>query len=252
VTTDWRPAGAHNFRDLGGLPTEDGCRTRPGVLFRSDTVQELTEDDVDVLVHRLGLRLIVDLRGPAEVEREGRGLLADFSVRHVNVPLDSKDERAIPDLSADTLVRHYLGYLQVSAGALAEVFRMLSDDGLPAVVHCAAGKDRTGVTTALLLRAVGVPVDVVAEDYALSGPAIPQILARLRRLPSYADRIDLLPADVHACDARTMAEFLVEVDQEFGSVSGFLRAAGVEPAVVDRLRARLVQGPEAPSDGAPG
>lgn len=241
MSASWRPAGAHNFRDLGGLPTEEGSRTRHGLLFRSDTVQELTEDDVDVLVHRLGLRLIVDLRGRAEVEREGRGLLADSAVRHVNLPLDSKDERAIPDLSADTLVQHYLGYLLVSADTLADIFRMLSDDGLPAVVHCAAGKDRTGVTTALLLRAVGVPVDIVAEDYALSGPAIPQILARLRRLPSYADRIDLLPAEVHACDARTMADFLVEVDEQFGSVQGFLCAAGVEPDVLDRLRARLVE-----------
>jgi protein-tyrosine phosphatase len=241
VNAPWRPVGAHNFRDLGGLPTEDGGRTRPGVLFRSDTVQELTEDDVDVFVSRLGLRLIIDLRGPAEVELEGRGLLAGSAVRHVNLPLDSNDERAIPDLAADTLVQHYLGYLLVSAGALATTFRLLADDGLPAVVHCAAGKDRTGVTTALLLRAVGVPVDVVAEDYALSGPAVPQILARLRRLPSYADRIDLLPADVHACHAETMAEFLSQVEQRFGSVYGFLRDAGVEPDVVARLRGQLVQ-----------
>jgi protein-tyrosine phosphatase len=233
--------GAHNFRDLGGLPAQDGGITRPGRLFRSDTVQELTQDDVDVLVHRLGLRVIIDLRGGAEVELEGRGLLAGSSVRHVNLPLDSKDERAIPDLNADTLVQHYLGYLLVSAGALAQTFRILADNGLPAVVHCAAGKDRTGVTTALLLRAVGVPVEVVAQDYALSGPAIPQILDRLRRMPSYADRIDLLPADVHACHADTMAEFLSQVDQRFGSVQGFLSSAGVEPDVVARLRAQLVE-----------
>jgi protein-tyrosine phosphatase len=243
VTPEWQPAGTYNFRDLGGLPTEDGGRIRSGMLFRSDTMQELTEDDVEVLVERLGLQLVVDLRGPAEVEREGRGLLAGFPVRHVNLPLDSKDDRAIPDLALDTLVQHYLGYLEVSAGALAEAFRVLADDGLPAVVHCAAGKDRTGVTTALVLRAVGVPAEVVAEDYARSAPAVPQVLARLRRLPSYADRIDQLPVDVHACEAQTMTQFLTEVDTQFGSVPAFLVDAGLESAVVPRLRERLVEPP---------
>lgn len=76
MTADWRPAGTANFRDLGGLPTENGGRTRSGRLFRSDTLQELTEPDVDVLVHEIGLRLVVDLRASGEVETEGRGLLA--------------------------------------------------------------------------------------------------------------------------------------------------------------------------------
>jgi protein-tyrosine phosphatase len=241
VNVGWQPAGTHNFRDLGGLRTEDGGRTRPGLLFRSDTVQELTGEDVDVLVHRVGLRLVVDLRGAAEVEREGRGLLAGSPVRHVNLPLDSKDDRAIPDLALDTLVQHYLGYLAVSPGAIAQAFRVLADGGLPAVVHCAAGKDRTGVTTALVLRAVGVPADVVAEDYARSAPAVPQVLDRLRRLPSYADRIDQIPVDVHACEAETMTAFLASVDDQFGSVPGFLADAGLKPDVVERLRARLVE-----------
>lgn len=240
MRSDWKPAGTHNFRDLGGLPTDDGGRTLPGLLFRSDTVQELTDADVQVLVSELGLRLVIDLRGAAEVEREGRGLLAGFPVQHVNLPLDSKDERAIPDLAVDTLVQHYLGYLAVSADALLQVFRLLADDGLPAVVHCAAGKDRTGVTTAMVLRAVGVQADAVAQDYARSAPAVPQVLARLRRLPSYADRIDLLPVEVHACEAETMTQFLAAVDEQFGSVRGYLHELGLESHVIDQLRARLV------------
>lgn len=243
MTADWRPAGTANFRDLGGLPTEDGGRLRAGLLFRSDTLQELTEADVDRLVRGLGLRLVVDLRAPTEVEVEGRGLLESEAVRHVNLALNSQDERAIPDLAADTLVRHYLGYLAVSASAAAQVFRVLADDGMPAVVHCAAGKDRTGVVTALVLRALGVPPDVVAEDYARSAQAVPQILARLRRLPSYADRIDLLPADVHACSSGTMVEFLAAVDAQHGSVEAFLRTAGLEDDVLPRLRERLVEPP---------
>ncbi len=241
MTPDWRPAGAANFRDLGGLPTEDGGRIRPGLLFRSDTLQELTEADVDRLVHGLGLRLVVDLRAPGEVEVEGRGLLEDAGVRHINLALNSRDERAIPDLAADTLVRHYLGYLAVSAQAAAQVVRVLADDGMPAVVHCAAGKDRTGVVTALVLRALRVPPEVVAEDYARSAQAVPQILARLRRLPSYAARIDLLPADVHACSAGTMVDFLAAVDTQYGSIEAFLRTAGLEDDVVPRLRERLVE-----------
>lgn len=241
MSAAWRPAGTANFRDLGGLPTEDGGRTRSGLLFRSDTLQELTESDVEVLVHEVGLALVVDLRAPGEVETEGRGLLSGTDVRHVNVALNSRDERAIPDLTADSLVQHYLGYLAVSAAAAVEVFTTLAGDGLPAVVHCAAGKDRTGVVSALLLRALGVPAEVVAQDYARSADAVSQILARLRRMPSYADRIDLLPADVHACSADTMTDFLTAVDAQYGSVPQFLREAGLDDTVVARLRERLVE-----------
>ena len=163
MTGPWRPAGTANFRDLGGLPTEDGGCIRPGLLFRSDTLRELTAADVDVLVRRLGLQLVVDLRAPGEVAGEGRGLLEAEPVRHVNLALHSRDQRPIPDLTADTLVQHYLGYLAVSTAAAAEAFRLLAGDGLPAVVHCAAGKDRAGVMAGLVLRAVGVPADVVAE-----------------------------------------------------------------------------------------
>lgn len=245
MTAPWRPAGTANFRDLGGLPTEDGGRIRPGLLFRSDTLQELTAADVDVLVRRLGLQLVVDLRAPGEVAGEGRGLLEAEPVRHVNLALHSRDQRPIPDLTADTLVQHYLGYLAVSAAAAAEAFRLLAGEGLPAVVHCAAGKDRTGVMAGLVLRAVGVPADVVAEDYARSAEAVPAIIARLRRLPAYADRIDLLPPEVHECRAETMADFLSAVDEQYGSVAGFLREAGLEDDVVQRLRDRLVDPPGA-------
>ena len=241
MTAPWRPAGTANFRDLGGLPTEDGGRIRPGLLFRSDTLQELTAADVDVFVRRLGLQLVVDLRAPEEVAGEGRGLLEAEPVRHVNLALHSRDQRPIPDLTADTLVQHYLGYLAVSAAAAVEAFRLLAGEGLPAVVHCAAGKDRTGVMAGLVLRAVGVPADVVAQDYACSAEAVPAIIARLRRLPAYADRIDLLPPEVHECRAETMAEFLRAVDEQYGSVTGFLRAAGLEDEVVERLRDRLVE-----------
>ena len=135
MTAGWRPEGAPNFRALGGLPTEDGGRTRPGLLFRSDTLQELTEADVDVLVRQLALRLVVDLRAPGEVQSEGRGRLEGSTVRHVNLALNSRDERAIPQLTVDTLVEHYLGYLAVSAATAAQAFRLLADNGLPAVVH---------------------------------------------------------------------------------------------------------------------
>lgn len=169
--------GALNFRDLGGLPTGDGRRLRPGVLVRSDTLQALTAADVDFLVTSLRLTLIVDLRAGPEAVGEGRGPMADTGVCYLNAPLRdlSPADGVPPDEQA---LRFSLDHLAAPASPLPTVVRVLCAlAGRPVLVHYAAGKDRTGLVVALLLRLIGVRDEQIVADYLRTAAHMDRIVA---------------------------------------------------------------------------
>jgi protein tyrosine/serine phosphatase len=236
-----------NFRDIGCQPTVDGGRTRPGMLFRSESPQFLQAADARRLVDEIGLRLVVDLRFADEAATEGRGPLRNAPVTYLNVPIIGAGGAdvgvALLDDTDDTLAPYYVSYVQHSGDALLSVYRALAaPDGMPALVHCAAGKDRTGVVVALLLSAMGVTDDAIVADYARTGAAMPQVLRRLGTAPSYAAQIAGQAADdVRAmAQPQTMRAFLAWVRREYGSGGALLRDLGLEPEALDRLRYRLV------------
>jgi hypothetical protein len=245
----WHPLdGALNFREVGGLPTADGRRVRSGRLFRSDTLQFLPEASVRRLAEEVRLATVVDLRLPYEVAVEGRGALSEVPHRYHHLPfLVAGAERtgnATPRFTSDhdVVVQHYLGYLKTSPDAVAGVVQALAEpDALPAVVHCAAGKDRTGVAVAVLLRAVGVPADLVAAEYAAGADRMADVFAQLRRMTSYGERLDAMPAEARVTEAATMERFLAAVDQEHGGVRQFLLAHGVTEDTLARLRDQLTE-----------
>ncbi len=246
MNTAWKPSAAYNWRDLGGLPTVDGRFTRAGRLFRSDTLQEVDEEDARRLADEIGLRTVVDLRLAAEVETEGRGgLQGEDSVRHLSVPLVSVDfsvpGTAVPLLTADLHIPHYVGFLEVSADNFRVIAETLAADGIPAVVHCAAGKDRTGVVVAVLLDAVGVERSAIIDDYVRTREFYPQVHARLERLESYGEFINLQPPEVMDARPETIGGFLDGLQEKFGSGADFLRSVGVGDDVIARLRAALVE-----------
>lgn len=236
--------GADNVRDLGGLPTADGARTRAGVLYRASTLQELTDDDVRVLTEEVGLRLVVDLREPEEAEREGRGPVAAHVPGYVNLTIRSGDPLpadVVPDIVDIDLAAHYVGYLEASVEELVMIVRLLADSRHhPAVFHCAAGKDRTGVVAALVLDAVGVLPEAIVADYAATAANAEAIFARLRRLPSYR-YLDDLPPTVRTAEAETMQRFLDELHDEHGGAARWLRGNGVGKDELAALRAALVE-----------
>ena len=137
---------------------------RPGVLFRSDTLQALSPADIAYLVDELRLELIVDLRIGAEAVTEGRGPMAATPVTYLNAPLR---DLPVSDLPArEQSVHFYLEHLASPISPLATVVRIgAALAGRPVLVHCAAGKDRTGLVTALLLRLVGVDDEEIVADY---------------------------------------------------------------------------------------
>jgi protein tyrosine/serine phosphatase len=245
----WHPLdGALNFREVGGLPTTDGRRIRSGRLFRSDTLQFLTESSVRRLADEVGLATVVDLRLPYEVEVEGRGALAEVPHRYHHLPFlvvgTQQEGNATPRFTSDhdVVVQHYLGYLKSSPGSVAGVVQVLAEPGaLPAVVHCAAGKDRTGVAIAVLLRAVGVRADLVAAEYAAGAHRMVDVFAQLRRMKSYGERLDAMPAEARVTEAATMERFLAAVEQEYGGVRRFLLDHGLDEATLEQLRAQLTE-----------
>lgn len=227
-----------NFRDVGGLATTDGASVRRGLLFRSDTLTALGEDDRERFTE-LGVHTVIDLRHPTELARFGRAPQWCCEQWH-NVPLNNPVWRA-EDYSAEAGVVAFLvaRYHETAELAAADVVRALeliaAADG-PTVVHCWGGRDRTGVVIALVLELIGVSDADIADDYQLTELGMARYLTWQR-----ANRPDKGPLEPYL--ARTPAEvmrtFLAQLRERHGSVRGYLTAAGLADEHVDALRARL-------------
>src|SRR5215470_16058739 len=249
--------GAANVRDLGGLATQDGGETVGGRLLRGDNLQELSPSDVARLVGNIGLTTVVDLRSTAELVSEGPAPLDAIAVvRHAHHPILSeqgsatdvvadvlltqdRDEQDRSRYPADPLCGHYLGYLEDRPDQVVAALRSVAAADGAALIHCAAGKDRTGVVVALALSAVGVrPQDVVA-DYTATGERINGIVERLRRSRTYAADINSKPAEEHRPRPQTMTAFLDQVRARYGGVTRWLAAHGFGPDDLRVLHAKL-------------
>jgi len=248
--------GAVNVRDLGGLPTDDGRRTAPGALLRSDNLQDLSPADVAKLVDGVGLTTVVDLRSSAEAESEGPGPLdAVPSVTHLHLSVlpevgrrtdvvaealllrRAQDHDRYPD---DAMCGHYLGYLEDRPESVTGALRAVAEAPGAAIVHCAAGKDRTGVVVALALTAVGVPADTVVADYAATDEKIEAVLHRLMRSPTYEGDLKDSAIDRHRPRPETMKAFLAQVQARYGGVTQWLVGHGFGEQDLRRLRAKLL------------
>ncbi len=236
--------GAYNFRDLGGYPTTDGRTTRWGRLYRSDTLHELTDEDLAVL-RDLELASVIDLRTPTEVERVGRGLLGSEPVRYVNLSVlaeDGGEQQAAPAPRLADTAERYLSYLEMGRGALVTSFGLMADpESYPLVFHCQAGKDRTGVLAALVLACMGVERRAIVDDYVLTATRMDLIIGRLRRDPYFADRIDDLPPSVFSVEAATMERFLDGLEEKYGGARSWAQTAGVPTDQLDALADLLVE-----------
>jgi len=233
--------GVDNVRDVGGLPLRDGGTTRPGVLLRSGSLHHVTPGDVTHLVEKFGLTLVLDLRTPTEIDRDGPTAVAAAGVETVALDFIGSSRDYLPEIGDDTdpMLRNYLGYLADHPGnVVTAVQRLAADDAGPALVHCAAGKDRTGTLVALVLDAVGVEHDAVVADYVLSSE---RIEAMFRRWTSASGEPmptaeELAP---HHPRAEVMTAVLDRLDAEHGGAAGWLLANGLTDAELARLRKRF-------------
>lgn len=249
--------GAVNVRDLGGLEVAGGGRTASGVLLRADNLQDLSERDVARLVEELDLRVVIDLRTREEVALEGPGPLARdgrVEIRHRSLFPEAGDrtdvsvEAMLPwqgrplrgDPDEPRAVRSYLGYLRDRPDSIVGALRDVARADGAAIVHCAAGKDRTGVVCALALAAVGVPRAAIVADYVATAERIGPLIARLRASPTYAEDLEGRTEESHRPRPETMERVLELLDERSGGPCRWLDDHGFGAADRAALRGRLL------------
>jgi protein-tyrosine phosphatase len=233
-------SGPVNFRDLGGYDTVDGRRVRWRRLFRSDSLSPVTAADARLLTEELGLLAVVDLRTSRELEREGRGGLADVALHYHHVPLvddvgnDAEWDGSLHDVYARLLAR--------SAGRIAAALEGIASEVAdhPTVFHCTAGKDRTGLVAALVLALLGVSDDNIVADYVLTQDVMPTMLERFPRRALRSSGGPRYPSPALRAEADTMRQTLAVLAEDYGSAAGWAEAAAVDPAVVTKLRTALL------------
>lgn len=243
---------AINFRDLGGYRTTDGRRVKWGRVFRSGTLSALSDSDLTTL-RQLGVKQIFDLRSPKESvpapDRVPEG--ADY----VSLPVHSNTGGARQMFS---LFRYYNRlekvlfetytriYLERNAPVFGEILRRLAEEqGTPAVIHCTAGKDRTGIASALLLASLGVPESTIIADYSLTNRYHAPLAATIKQQMRVVERIGLNPDDMDPlllANPETMKAALGYLQQRYGSIEAYLlQRAGIDETTLTRLRESLLE-----------
>jgi protein-tyrosine phosphatase len=223
-----------NVRDLGGHAIEGGGETRWRRVVRADALRRLSDEGWAALVE-YGVRTVVDLRHDAEREADPPRELP-VEVTHVRLVADHD-----PRFEHSTLARFYVQALELYADRFALVVEAVARAAEGAVVlHCEAGKDRTGMVVALLLRLAGVSVADVSADYALSAANVTPVTAPwIAGAETKEERA--LRAMIAGGDAPTMVETLTELERRHGNVREYLLAAGVAEADIERVRRRLTE-----------
>jgi protein-tyrosine phosphatase len=236
-------AGASNFRDLGGYRARDGRAVRWRQIFRSNHLGHLTEADIKLL-RPLGLKSAFDFRGTEERDSAMCGIeeIAVHSLpieptvvaalrarRNDGVALSSAD-------ALDVMRDSYRNYVRHNTASFRALFAHLLEDRAPLVIHCTAGKDRTGFACALILRVLGVPDDLIAEDYLLTNRFY-------RRDPSASSD---LPDEVRQVLGSVEASFLAAahdaISADYGDLENYLKdGLGLGAGERARLQARYLE-----------
>lgn len=237
-------SGPVNFRDLGGYGTVDGRQVRWRRLFRSDSLDPVTASDARVLTEELGLLAVVDLRTHREVEREGRGGLADVALHYHHVPLieDITDGDRRLDRSLHEL---YVHMLAERAGRISDALAAIASEVAdhPTVFHCTAGKDRTGIVAALVLALLGVSDEDIVADYVLTQDVMPAMIERYPRRALRGSTGDRYPSPILRAEADTMRETLAVLTGDYGSAAGWAATATVDHGIITNLRTALLASP---------
>jgi protein-tyrosine phosphatase len=245
-------AGGQNFRDLGGYRTTDGRQVRWGVLYRSGSMVGLTNADEQYLA-TLGIRVLCDLRSPPERQAEPTPWQAfgvqdylawDYQLDMTGIGAALQDRAPTGEKMAAAMTQFYRALPKEFAPRYRDMFARLAAGEEPLALNCSAGKDRTGLGSALLLLSLGVPRDTVMQDYLLSQQTYDP--SRARQSAAYKQLMAHLAPEVIGALTGVRAEYLdaafAQIEQDYGSVDAYLATAlGVTPEIRARLQQRLLR-----------
>jgi protein-tyrosine phosphatase len=229
-----------NVRDLGGLATAEGRRVRRGALIRSDQLCRLSDHGRSALLTH-GVRTVIDLRTPAEVERDPDPIWHEHGVDYVLIPQQDEQLWRDPNWIARTRAERDAMALDNRAEQIVAMARAVANAPHGGVlIHCLAGKDRTGIAVALLLGLVGVSEADIAADYALSEAALAaERAAAFEAATDDEARVRLERS--YDARAETMLATLAHLRTRHGGAKAYLIRAGLSGTDIERIRARLLE-----------
>ena len=237
--------GCFNFRDIGGYPNQEGKRVKSGLYYRAGRQDRMTDQDLSRLSD-LQISTQIDLRRPDEAREQGKGPLETMGANYVNIaviPEGGTDQ--LSRLVGDTGIsgKRYLGYLEFGASSWLQMFEIFAEaNSLPVLLHCTAGKDRTGVSTAFLLSVLGVSRDWIEADYLLTNLDTHRqadFIETTIGFPEGVDREDMIAAA--GVPETAMKDFLDGVESKWGSAVGYLQEIGVTQEQMDTIRDNFLE-----------
>ncbi len=243
--------GTFNFRDVGRYRTGDGRMLREGMLYRSGALHHVTPHDAQFAIDSLGIRTIFDLRHRGEISAAGGlGPLADDDqVDRVSleiVPFERINKSLTEELDAahgrGPSGGRYFAYLDFAQAPFVELFeRLARPETYPVVVHCVAGKDRTGVLIAMILDSLGVNRETIIDDYALSNVSTVELLEHLQNAGRFEGDIPASEFRLLGAPLEAVTGFLDRVHEKYGSSRGYLESIGVGAEAFESLEAALLR-----------
>ena len=237
--------GCFNFRDIGGYLNQDGRRVKKGLYFRAGRQDRMTNKDLAQLSD-LNISTQIDLRKKEEVLDQGRGPLEDMGAKYINISvIPEGGSEKLNKLVGDTSIsgKRYLGYLEFGPTSWLRLFGILADEeNLPVLLHCTAGKDRTGVSTAFLLSVLGVSRDIIEADYLLTNLDTERQADFIESTVGYPEGYNREKMiSIAGVPKDAMKDFLDGVESKWGSVIEYLEKIGVTREQMDQVRLNFLE-----------
>ncbi len=237
--------GVHNFRELAPYPLANGGHIRNRMIFRSGALELMTPADRDWLAGIGKLATILDLRHDDEVDGLQAHTLNELVVQLSIFPAGTRQDALIAELNGlygpGPTPERYLHYLSIGGSRFVEAFQLLAkEESYPVLIHCTAGKDRTGVVVGMLMDMLGANDADIADEYGLSDASIGRLVAYLE---SIGRKLQGTPEEIHqrlSTPPDRMAGFIKLLRERYGSAEQYLLGQGLAAEDVDSIRRLLV------------